>query len=304
MIKVDSIFKSYRNDFWAKKSFALKDVSFEIAEGKVTGFLGANGAGKTTMFKILMGFIKPDSGRVDYNLKQGETFRDILSKIGYFPERPYFYQQLKGLEFINYMGKLQGLSHFSIKKGISIWGERLSITHALNRNIRGYSKGMLQRLGFLSCLIHNPEIIFLDEPLAGLDPLGRKEFKDIIIELNKMGKTIYFSSHIIPDIEEVCEDVIFLDKGELIYKGKIDQFPRKDLGAKYVLRIKSSNKIEIQGKTIKNEVLPSGEVRIEVDKSDKDELIREILNKGYFIEALNPVRPDLENAIFNFNNND
>ena len=222
MISFEHITKTFKPDFWAKGFMALDHVNFSIPEGKIVGFLGANGAGKTTSLKILMGFIRATKGKVHFSEKLGKTKREILSQIGYMPERPYFYPHLTGSEFIHYLAHLCDVKNSDLKNRKKYWGEALKIDFAFERKIRSYSKGMLQRLGFLVSLIHDPKIIIMDEPLSGLDPIGRKEFKDAIIKVNKEGKTVFFSSHIVPDVEEVCETVIFLEKGKRIYEGSID----------------------------------------------------------------------------------
>ncbi|MBT4793032.1 MAG: ABC transporter ATP-binding protein [Halobacteriovoraceae bacterium] len=221
MLTFYNISKVFNTDILKKSFTALDDVSFNIPEGKIIGFLGANGAGKTTSIKIAMDFIRPSSGTVEF----GETLRSnkntIFDKIGYLPERPFFYPHLTGKDFCYYMGALSGLNRSTINKQIHFWAPRFNIEFALNREIKGYSKGMLQRIGFLVTLLHNPKLIILDEPLAGLDPVGRKELREIIVEVNKQGTTVFFSSHIVSDMEEICHDVVFLKSGRMIFNGSV-----------------------------------------------------------------------------------
>ena len=219
MFNVRNISKEFQEDFWKEPFKALDDFSFELPEGVITGFLGANGAGKTTFLKILLKFIKPTSGDIQYkNFEDKKIFKDI----GYMPERPYYYEHLTGREFLTYCGKLQDLSDEELEKAISLWTKELKVDFALDRYLKSYSKGMLQRVGFASALLHNPKLVILDEPLSGLDPIGRKEFKDILVKLNKeYGCTVFFSSHIVSDVEEVCENVVVIEKGRLVYQGKI-----------------------------------------------------------------------------------
>lgn len=158
---------------------------------------------------------------------------DIRSNIGYFPEGPYFYPHMTGRQFCLYLGQLQKIRRQEITTRIKYWGERISIAFALDRKIRGYSKGMLQRLGFLSALIHEPKFIILDEPLSGLDPLGRKEFKDILLELNKRDVTIFFSSHILSDVEEICDSLVVIKTGELFYSGNTDHLINSQTSKNY-----------------------------------------------------------------------
>lgn len=234
MITAQNIRKSFRGQsghFWEKEIEILKGVTFEIKENRIVGFLGANGAGKTTFLKILMGFISQTSGEITFSPILGQKPKEIKSQIGYLPERPYFHQNLTGHEFIHYMGELNGLNKRQIREAIEKWADVFKIRFALDREIKKYSKGMLQRLGFLISLIHDPKIVILDEPLSGLDPLGRKELKDVLKELKDLGKTIFFSSHIVSDVEEVCDDVIFLNDGKIEYSGSVEE-KLKDSGGK------------------------------------------------------------------------
>ncbi len=219
MFEVKDIKKSYKSDFWSKPNDVLTGVSFSVEEGQVVGFLGANGAGKTTLLKIMMGFSSMDSGEIHFFDHQ--EFKSVAKDIGYLPERPYFYPHLTGREMVEFMGTLCDFNSTAINENINKYAKRLKIDFALDRKIKGYSKGMLQRLGMLCTLIHNPRLIILDEPLSGLDPQGRKDIKDLIVELSNEGKTIFFSSHIVNDVEEVCEKVVVLDKGKIVYKGSI-----------------------------------------------------------------------------------
>lgn len=228
MIELKGISKSFKKDFYSNRFDALNNVSFKINEGDLVGFLGANGAGKTTSLKIILNFIKPDSGQVDYSAKVGGSLNNFLKQLGYLPERPYFHANLTGREFAEYMAKLHDLKRFDYVPEIKRWSQRLGIEHALDRKLQNYSKGMLQRMGFVSCLVHNPTFLILDEPVSGLDPVGRKEIKDVMLELNKLGKTIFFSSHIVSDIEEICNDLIVLDKGKLIYSGEVTSLLEKE----------------------------------------------------------------------------
>lgn len=233
LVEFKEVSKSYRYDFWSAKFFALNNVSFAIPEGQLVGFLGANGAGKTTSIKILMDFIRPDHGHIEFSSSLGKSKKERVNNIGFLPERPYFYPTLTGRQFCIYMGELNGLSKTAINDSMKAWGEVFNISFALDRMIQTYSKGMLQRLGFVTALLHGPKLIVLDEPLSGLDPVGRKEIKDALVELQKRGKTVFFSSHIVSDVEEICSQVVVLQKGTMLYQGSIDQLIEKHLSNDY-----------------------------------------------------------------------
>ncbi len=290
MITFDGISKNFQIDFWGKPFLALDNVSFRIDKGSLVGFLGANGAGKTTLMKILMGFISPDKGSILFDpRKMGNTNKEVISKVGYLPERPYFYPHLSGEEFLMYMGKLNNIKSDILKRLIHEWAERLAIDFALRRKIKEYSKGMLQRLGFISTILHNPSVLIMDEPLSGLDPVGRKELKDAIVDLHKDGKTIFFSSHIVSDIEEICSDIVVLEKGKLFYEGKTDRLIANNTRQRY--RIIHGNDSE----DTKNEEVVSSEQR--------DEYIRRVIESGDGIYSVNLCKPSLEEIVYRIKKN-
>ena len=161
------------------------------------------------------------------------------------PARPYLYPHLTGREFLEYVGSLNSIKSTDLHQLIQYWSEKMQISHALEKVTKEYSKGMLQRLGFVSCLIHNPKLLVLDEPLSGLDPIGRRDFKKIMVELNKSGVTIFFSSHIVSDVEEICNKVIFIEKGKLVYEGNIDALLMKYANDLYTVKTLNNGKVEV-----------------------------------------------------------
>ena len=303
MITFDGVSKDFRTHFWTKPFRALDKVSFQIRHGEVVGFLGANGAGKTTSMKILMGFIRSSEGEVLFDPILGKNRNEVLSKIGFLPERPYFYPHLTGREFLHFMGQLNKIKKNTLESRIKEWSTRLGIEFALSRRVRDYSKGMLQRLGLVSVLLHDPEILILDEPLSGLDPLGRKELKDLLIELRHRGKTIFFSSHIVPDVEEICKKVIFLESGKVVYQGEIDTLVEQNLAHKTIIRAVVRDRRIQTPHIILDAQVETGVKTIEIESSIKNHCLKELISQNIEILSINPLRPSLEEIFYKIRGN-
>jgi ABC-2 type transport system ATP-binding protein len=282
MLEFCEITKIFDTDLFKKNFTALNGLSFKIEEGKTIGFLGANGAGKTTTLKIGMDFIRPTSGSIIYGEALGGSRKNAFQHIGYLPERPFFYPHLTGREFSHYMGGLSNLSKKTIKQQIEYWSPRFKIDFALDRKIKNYSKGMLQRVGFLVTMLHDPKLIILDEPLSGLDPIGRKELRDIIVEINEVGKTVFFSSHIVSDVEEVCEKVIFIKNGKLVYDGNVDTIINDNL--------KLNSKIRFVKDSEQSSVL--------VDHNNVNSEIENLIKNQNQIISVEPNKPTLEEIFY------
>src|SRR3989338_2327322 len=214
IISFDNITKYYKTGFRKKKT-ALKDFSLDIYEGEVFGFLGPNGAGKSTAIKILLNLIFPTQGRAEI-LGKDVGDKEIRRSVGYLPENPYFYDYLNPVELLKFAGKTSGMDPFMIKEKTEILLNTVGLWNERKRAIRSYSKGMVQRVGLALALIHDPKIVILDEPMTGLDPIGRRQVIDLILNLKSEGKTIFFSSHILEDIERVCDRIGILVNGRLV----------------------------------------------------------------------------------------
>jgi ABC-2 type transport system ATP-binding protein len=217
--------KVYRTGFWLNKKIAsLKDFSLTVYQGETFGLLGPNGAGKTTLLKILLGVIRPTSGRAML-LGHPLGLRSVKQRVGYLPENAYFYDYLTAWEFLEFVGGLfqipKSVRNQRISQLLDLVG--LAKTTAKKKQMRQYSKGMLQRVGMAQALINDPEVVFLDEPMSGLDPLGRYHVREIILSLKAQGKTIFFNSHILADVEKICDRIAILALGELICLGSIDE---------------------------------------------------------------------------------
>jgi ABC-2 type transport system ATP-binding protein len=298
MLQLKNITKIFKGDLFAQPFVALNDVSFTVPDGSMVGFLGANGAGKTTSLKILMDFIRPSSGEVIYESSLGKSRDEVFRNIGFLPERPYFYQNLTGEEFLTFMGKISELKSSEIKHQISIWAPRFRIDHALKRELETYSKGMLQRIGFLAAILHQPKLIILDEPLSGLDPIGRKEMKDVIVEVHKLGKTVFFSSHIVPDIEEICDRVIFLKEGKLVYDGSVDKLLQTGNKQEFAVKVRINQDVKFQAPVKHTLHLADQLAVLTVDSQFKDQILEEILSHKLNLVGLEPLRASLEEIFY------
>ena len=303
MLKLEGITKRFKSDLLAQPFVALDHVSFDIPDGSMVGFLGANGAGKTTSIKVIMDFIRADQGTVTFSPKLGPNKIEIFKKIGFLPERPYFYPNLRGEEFLMFMGLLSEMSQADIKSGIAKWAPRFKIDYALKRELKTYSKGMLQRIGFLATILHNPELIILDEPLSGLDPIGRKELKDVIVEVHREGRTVFFSSHIVPDIEEICDRVIFLKDGKLVYDGDVSQLLKTDQDSHYIIKFRHSEVPILQSPYVKMDRFPEGLFAITVDENRKKILMEELMGKNFNIIGIDFLKPSLEEIFYKTKSN-
>ncbi|HTL90465.1 MAG TPA: ABC transporter ATP-binding protein [Leptolyngbya sp.] len=217
--------KTYRTGFWLNKKVAsLNSVSLTVYEGETFGLLGQNGAGKTTLLKTLLGIVRPSAGRATV---LGESLGDraVKQRIGYLPENPYFYDYLTGWEVLNFAGDLFGIGRSLQRKRIPELLDLVGLDQstAKKKQLRQYSKGMLQRIGMAQALINDPDLVFLDEPMSGLDPLGRYQMREIILSLKSQGKTIFFNSHVLSDVEKICDRVALLAQGEMIAIGSMQE---------------------------------------------------------------------------------
>ncbi len=220
MIKISHITKKYGREV------VVDDLSLSIKEGTVFGFLGPNGAGKTTSLKIILGLIHDYDGLISFD--DEPLSPKIKENIGFMPEDPYFYDHLTGLEFLRFCGELFNYSRSRNNGYFLNILDQVGLYDARSMMVRNYSKGMKQRLGLAQALVNNPGYIFLDEPLDGLDPIGRADIKNIIKNLRKEKKTVFLSSHILADIEELCDEIGIIDRGKLLYSGTVKKFCRND----------------------------------------------------------------------------
>jgi ABC-2 type transport system ATP-binding protein len=221
-VVITGLTKEFRSSWTLRSHRAVDQLSLTIERGEIFGLLGHNGAGKTTTIKMLLGLLKPTSGAA-WLLGTPAGTPESRSGIGYLPEQPSFFDRLTGVEFLTYSGQLAGLDRRDARRRGFSWMDRLGIAAAADVRLRKYSKGMLQRLGLAHALLAEPDLVFLDEPMSGLDPAGRREFRDVILECRKRGVTVVFSSHILPDAEMLCDRIAVMRRGKLARVGSLDE---------------------------------------------------------------------------------
>ena len=230
VVEILGLEKRYRVGFWHKKEkIGLKSLSLAVKQGEVFGFLGPNGAGKTTTLKLLMGLIFPTGGSARILARD---WRDpaVRARIGFLPEQPYFYEYLTPIELLDYYATLSGVSASDRQIRIPRLLERVGLAEQGRTQLRKFSKGMLQRVGIAQAVLHEPEIVFLDEPMSGLDPVGRREIREFIQSLHQEGKTVFFSTHILADAEALCDRVAVMNRGELRGVGVVSELVAKKRG--------------------------------------------------------------------------
>ena len=286
--------KTFRLGFFRKRVHAVRDVNLKVHKGEIFGFLGPNGAGKTTTMKMLMGLVFPDRGQLQV---LGRAVGDLHAKrnLGYLPETPYFYEYLTPEEFLDFAGQLAGLSRSACRSRRDGLIERVGLQHARGRSLRKFSKGMLQRVGIAQALMGDPALVVLDEPMTGLDPLGRKEVRDLIVALKREGKTVFFSTHILPDVEMICDRVALVVGGRTVSEGPLSSLLSAKIVATEVL-------LRPQGSNILSQ-LPVGtdrqdlgeDVRVELpDTCDVDAFLAQALASGAHVISVQPRRESLE----------
>jgi len=294
MIKIEHLHKTYRSGFLMKPKLALKDVSFSVEPGQVYGFIGPNGAGKSTTIKVLTGLLNFDSGTV---LVNGISPRDVKSRrfVGYSPEQPYFYDYLTGRELLRFYGKLVGLDGAELDKRI---GWALDLLHAnkdwIDRRLRSYSKGMMQRVGIAQAILGKPKLLILDEPMSGLDPMGRRDVREAIMELNRDGVTIFYSSHLLSDVESISHKVAMIVDGKIVREGTVDEIT-ESCGVEYHVRTRAA----ILESDLPKGVSLAGHPMEFVCEDDhaRDVLLRFCLDKGIAVEKMDHKRPSLEDIL-------
>ena len=292
-IEIVGLEKIYNTGFWRKRSKpALRPLNLAVEEGEIFGFLGPNGAGKTTTLKILMGLVFPTAGSARI---LGLELDDpgMKTQIGFLPEQPYFYDHLTAQELLQYYGQLSGVDPKQLSRRVEAVLEQVKLSNSGNIQLRKFSKGMLQRVGIAQAILHEPKVVFLDEPMSGLDPMGRREVRGLIEDLKARGKTVFFSTHILSDAEALCDRVGIIHQGEL-----------RGVGAVAELTAGVHGKVEIvwQGSTVPAGIRTMGAeshtagetTRIIVPEENQDAALEALRRERLRLISVIPVRSSLE----------
>jgi ABC-2 type transport system ATP-binding protein len=275
-VEIRGLAKSFKSRK-VKRVDALKGLDLTIEQGEVLGFLGPNGAGKSTTIKCLMGLIRPSAGSASikgHDIASAEARKEV----GYLPENPAFYDYLSAEEYLAFVGKVFGMEAALLEKRSEEVLKLLELWEPRKRLIRTYSKGMVQRLGLAQVLLHDPEVYVLDEPMSGLDPLGRALVKDIILDLKKKGKSVFFSTHITDDVEKVCDRVAVINKGELLLVDRVENILERGV---------EGYSVSVSSPDGKNEELY-------VAKADLQTFLQQSIARNLSIEKVEPRRKDME----------
>jgi ABC-2 type transport system ATP-binding protein len=301
IVEIENLTKDYEVGFFKKKKVrALDGLNLQVEPGQIFGFLGGNGAGKTTTIKLLMGLMFPTSGTARI-LGEDISSTKMHARIGYVPENPYFYDYLTARELMMYFAELFGIEPAERKRRSEALLTRVGLEEAAwNRQLRKFSKGMLQRTGLAQSLINDPEIVFMDEPMSGLDPIGRREIRELIAGLRGEGKTVFMSTHILSDIEVLCDNVAILRQGKLAATGKLDDLLAQSGEAQTFeihvsgISAESLSKEVSQISGAEVHVTPTG-ARIDVaNETDVDKILPVIRSLSGRLVSVQPVRQSLE----------
>jgi ABC-2 type transport system ATP-binding protein len=292
-IEILGLEKTYMVGFWRKRpKSALRPLHLTIEEGEIFGFLGPNGAGKTTTLKMLMGLVFPTAGTARI-LGREWTDPEVKAQIGFLPEQPYFYDYLTAHELLDYYGQLSGVPGKDRKRRVEEMLQRVGLTDVKGMQLRKFSKGMLQRVGIAQAILHHPKVVFFDEPMSGLDPLGRREVRDLIEQLKQEGRTVFFSTHILSDAEALCDRVAIIHKGELRGVGAVADLTSTVQGKVEV--IWQGRQIPASMKVLGAECHVTGDtVRAILPENQQDTAIDALRRERIRLIAITPLRTSLE----------
>ncbi|MCG8588202.1 MAG: ABC transporter ATP-binding protein [Proteobacteria bacterium] len=295
VVRVENVVKDFRPGFGLRTKRVLHGISLEVSDGETFGFVGPNGAGKTTTLKILMGLVRATSGRCSIlGHDVGETaFR---RHVGFLPENSYLYDYLTGRELLDFYARLSGVERRRRPERVETLLDWVGLTDAADARLRTYSKGMQQRVGIAQALVHDPRVVFLDEPMSGLDPIGRKEIRDLILRLRDEGKTVFMNTHILHDVEMTCDRVAIIVEGRIRYAGRIEDFLNAgEREADLILERLSSEAAAELEQRFEATIQGLGErSEVRVREKDVDAVLAHALQLGVSVTSVTPHRVSLE----------
>ena len=295
VVSIEGLRKEYRQGFFMRRVLAVRHVSFDVQQGSIFGFVGPNGAGKTTTLKVLMGLVRPTAGAASLFGIQVPNAR-ALRDVGFLPENPYIYPYLTPTEFVEMCARLSGLKGPALRDRTRHVLDKVGLLYAAERPVRKLSKGMLQRTGLAAALVADPQLLVLDEPMSGLDPVGRKEVRDIIVDERKAGRTILFSTHILSDVETICDRVAILRRGEVVVSGTLVELLRRNaiLTDVYLSYVDDANLAKLEELSLNCERLGARVVvRVQGEEALRQTL-RTLLSHNYFISEVTARQETLE----------
>lgn len=294
-IRTEQLTKVYRSTWGSRGRTALDHLDLCVHEGEVFGFLGQNGAGKTTTIKLLCSLLRPTAGRACV-FGENSCGRRARAFLGYLPENPYFYEYLTPRETLDFYGKLHGLDARGRAREWERLSELLDLRRIGDMRVREFSKGMRQRLAFAAALVGDPPLLILDEPMSGLDPLGRRHTRELILQLRDAGKTIFFSSHVLSDVEQICDRVGILVRGKLTSQGRIDELVERRIQSVEVIAqdIPPEKLGELSADAIKTRVSEAGHHFVMSDVAAADGLVKKIHAFGGRLVEFSTIRESLE----------
>ncbi|MFZ3332946.1 MAG: ABC transporter ATP-binding protein [Candidatus Acidiferrales bacterium] len=296
-IEIKGLTKDYPVGFWRKRMRRSLDyLTLSVEEGETFGFLGPNGAGKTTTMKLLMGLIFPTAGTARI---RGRSIADVRMhrEIGYMPEQPYFYDYLTARELLDYFARFFGYGAAERNERVTRFLELVGLTAAGDVQLRKFSKGMLQRVGIAQAILHEPQVVFLDEPMSGLDPVGRREVRDILLDLKRQGRTVFFSTHILSDAEMLCDRVGILVGGKLQGVGAPEELVSMEvLGMEIFFEVRAGG---APPRSLAARATQTGNrFRVEVPEAELYTALEELRGSEARILSVTPLRPSLEDYFF------
>jgi ABC-2 type transport system ATP-binding protein len=295
LISVEQLRKVFRQGFWMRRVEAVKGISFEVRRGDIFGFLGPNGAGKTTTIKMLTGLIAPTTGTATLF---GDTIPSprALGRVGFLPENPYIYPYLTPTEFVEMCARLSGLSGRAARDRSQQVLGRVGVLYAADRPVRRLSKGMLQRTALAAALVADPELLILDEPMSGLDPVGRKDVRDLILDEQRSGRTIFFSTHILSDVEMLCDRVAILRKGEVVVSGRLAELLRSEVRRTDVALVGAPDSFAEQCEAAGHRIRRVGDrLVVEIEgQTQVDDILRQALDAKLRVLEVTPRHETLE----------